>query len=169
MDEQKSLLKLGFKAKQAGNYDEAIKYFMQMVEQGNTDGMAAMGMLYENGEGVEQDLDKAMEWYQKVIDADDADGWWFRGKVLFYQDENEQAIQCFEKSIAGGGSFVRDSEYYLGVMYEGGYGVEQDYTKAVEYYKHAAEKYGICCIQIGNGLPQRRGRGAGLYAEQEMV
>ena len=30
--------------------------------------MAFMGMLYENGEGVEQDTGKAMEWYQNMID-----------------------------------------------------------------------------------------------------
>ena len=106
MEKQKSLLQLGYAAQQAGNNDEAIKYYMQMVEQGNTDGMASMGMLYENGEGVEQDIGKAMEQYQKIIDAGDADGWWFKGKVLFYQDKNEEAVQCFEKSIAGGGLMI---------------------------------------------------------------
>ena len=32
MDEPKSLLQLGYTAQQAGNYDEAMKYYMQMVE-----------------------------------------------------------------------------------------------------------------------------------------
>ena len=44
----------------------------KMAEKGNPKAMMKVGQMYERGDGVKKDLDKAIEMYQKAHDAGDA-------------------------------------------------------------------------------------------------
>ena len=65
MEKYEELMELGGHAEDAGKIKEAIDYYQQAAEAGTTDGLAAIGMLYQNGTGVEQSYDTALVWYQK--------------------------------------------------------------------------------------------------------
>lgn len=69
-----------------------------------------LGLLYEQGEGVEQSLEKAAELFAQAVDS---------GNM----------------SATG----VVEAEYELAVLYEQGSGVEQDLEKAIELYTDAAQ------------------------------
>lgn len=51
------------------DFESAYELLSAPVEAGNSQAMYLMGWLYQNARGVEQDYQKALEWYQKAADA----------------------------------------------------------------------------------------------------
>ena len=61
--------------------------------------MASIGLLYQYGTGVEKSYEFALEWYQKVIDAGDMDGWWLMGNIFNELNDYNKAIECYETAV----------------------------------------------------------------------
>ena len=61
-----SLNDRGAAAYSAGNYSEAVKYFRQAAEMGDSEAQNNLAVCYEFGKGVKKDLGKAYEWYSKA-------------------------------------------------------------------------------------------------------
>ena len=57
-------LKTGFAAEQ--NPAEAVKWLRKAAKQKSPEAFFQLGLCYENGEGVERDLDKSEKWYRKA-------------------------------------------------------------------------------------------------------
>lgn len=53
--------------------EEAVSYFQKAAAVGWVPAENYMGICYALGQGVARDKDKALEWFQKAIDAGDAD------------------------------------------------------------------------------------------------
>ena len=70
-----------------------------------------MGQLYEKGEYVGRDIEKAIAYYKR-------------------------ATECYEKTE---NQAYAPAQYALGVMYENGNGVLQNSAEAVKLYKQAAD------------------------------
>lgn len=47
-----------------GEFKEAIPYLNEAASRGNAKALYSLGYMYENGEGVDKDIDKAKEYYQ---------------------------------------------------------------------------------------------------------
>ncbi len=47
------------------NYTEALKWYTKSAAQGNMQAQCNLGVMYENGEGVEINYEEAKKWYQK--------------------------------------------------------------------------------------------------------
>ena len=92
------------------NFKTARAYFQQAIDAGCLAGYIGMGILYEYGEGVGQDGNKALEFFKKAADAED----WF--------------LRCAARNEIG----------YL--YYHGAKGVEMDYAKALEWVQKAADE-----------------------------
>lgn len=43
-----------------------LQELMQKAQNGDADSQYELGNLYQNGEGVEMDIEKAIEWWQKA-------------------------------------------------------------------------------------------------------
>ena len=56
----------------AQDYAKAREWYEKAADKGDAGAMAALGTLYENGQGVPQDYAKAREWYEKAADKGDA-------------------------------------------------------------------------------------------------
>lgn len=56
----------GFFAAKSKCYKEAVQYYAQAIKLGNTEAMYRLGEMYRSGNGVEQNIDKAMAWYFKT-------------------------------------------------------------------------------------------------------
>ena len=102
--------------------------------------MNDLGNRYYYGDGVNQDYEKAFEWYEKAAKAGSSDamtdlGYMYQTGVGINQDY-KKAIEWYEKAAEAG---EKVALYDLGYMYENGYGVEQDYKKAFDCYEKAAE------------------------------
>ena len=95
--------------------------------------------------GVKKDYDSAEKNYKKAIELNPNDGRNYEDYAIllnYIRKDNEtaeinykKAIEWWEKAAAQGHAY---SQYNIGNMYYGGYGVKQNYKKAKELF-------GIAC------------------------
>lgn len=87
------------------NYDNSIDYYSELAENGNPIAQNAIGRLYAEGLGVNQDLDKAIQWFelaasQGLIQAKSNLG------IAYLATENEdlmsQAPELIEEAASAG-------------------------------------------------------------------
>jgi len=122
---------------------EAIHWYKQAAEQQNAEAMCNLGVLYEAGESVKQDLARAINLYEKsaALGHDKA----YLNLGLCYEqgigvDQNfNTAITKYKEAIKLGNA---EAEGCLGSLYEQGIGVEESNSleKAAELYLSAAQK-----------------------------
>ena len=139
MENSEKFMKLGEQAENAGKFIDAINYYHQAAAVGNTDGMASIGLLYQYGTGVEQSYDTALDWYRKVVEAGDMDGWWLQGNVYQEMEDYAVAAACYEKAAKGNGNCKYPAIFELSKLYYRGDGREQNYERAVQLLNQAAD------------------------------
>ena len=77
------------------------------------------------------------------------------GLRAFQLGENEKAAAIFRQLAAGQN---RDAQFMLGVLHEGGYGVDKNLVEAVSWYLKAAEA-GLASAQYNLGIFYQFGQG----------
>ena len=98
-----------------------------------------MGVLYDTGEGVEQNYTKALALYKRAAAAGSAAGAFNVG--VFYDSgigvttDRQQAAAWYRKAAEKG--FAR-AEYNLALMEEDGVGVPRNRTRAIALFRQAA-------------------------------
>ncbi len=114
------------------NKIESVKYYEKSAELDNELAMFTLGIMYENGEGVEQNYETAKKYFNKITDFSLKN---YIGDIYYYglivQKNYEKAIEWFEKSAELGNEHAM---FTLGIMYETGDGVAKNYEKAVERF-----------------------------------
>ncbi len=91
------LLNLGMLSYDKQDFSKARKYFEKACDLKDSRGCGALGLLYENGEGVEKDLIKAAQFYSKACDLNNGDGCGALGG-LYYNGDGVK--QDFKKAVA---------------------------------------------------------------------
>ncbi len=95
------------------------------------EGCFRLGVMYCDGLGVEQDYAKAEELFIKAFK------WCFKPDIMYYDGLlgfNQDYTKVKELFIKACESGDTSGYYALGVMYSLGIGVEQDCTKAEEFF-----------------------------------
>ena len=120
---------------------ELVKLFESAAEAGNSDAMVDLGLIYSNGSGIGQDIDKARYWYEKAANANNTLGMFALG-VMYDKGQGlpqdyTMARVWYEKAAARSHP---SALYYLGVLYQCGHGVAPDPNKAMELFRAAADK-----------------------------
>lgn len=104
--------------------------------------MYDLGKLYERGRGVNKNISKAVEWFQKAASAGHAYSQARLGVLYF---EGRGVKQNYNKALkllnAAAKKNVSSAYYQLANMFELGTGVKQDLNKSIIWYKKA-EKAG---------------------------
>jgi hypothetical protein len=128
--------------------------------------MYNLGYCFDKGEGVEQNLAKAVEWFTKAAEKGHSSAMSNLGRCFKKGQGVEQnlakAVEWYTKAAEKGHSTAMNN---LGICFHNGVGVEQNSTKAVEWYTKAAEKGDSTAMnyeQPRHLLPEGRGRGAEL-------
>ncbi len=117
---------------------------------------------YENGDGVEQDYEIALEWYKKAADNGNTDAMYSIGCMFAdghgVEQDYAKAMEWYRNAADNGNADAMNS---IGYMYDCGNGVEQDYEKALEWYEKAIDAgnvdsmYNIGSMyEYGNGVEQ---------------
>lgn len=137
------------------NAIKAVSFFEQAVSLGDGDSAIKLGLMYELGDVVEIDYDKALELYLFAIEHGRSDGYYFAGEIYRYKSMFDKAVSFYEKAVVN-----KDYEAALplGWLYEDGIGVEKDYVKAFELYKIAYDN-GVSGSSCNLGKMYFLGRG----------
>lgn len=149
----------GAKAYRSGDFATAIAEFRKLAKQGVPLAQFALGQMYAEGAGVNQDFEGAVNWYKAAAEGGLVQAQYNLG-VAYYSGIGAQrnylrAARWYEKAARQGDA---RSQNNLGYLYESGKGVKRDYATSVEWYRLAAEG-GNMNAQVNLGNAYRVGRG----------
>ena len=100
----------------------------------NARAMIFLSLLYNQGNVVKRNEQKAIEYAQLAIDAKVPQAFGTMGQIYQNQGDNKKAVEWFKKGAAIDDGF---SQGMLGFMFSGGFGVTQDLATAVEWWRKA--------------------------------
>jgi hypothetical protein len=131
--------KKGWDALESANYGTAKTIFETIANHGNPAAQWALGAIYYVGEGVPQDDEQAIHWYEKSANQGYAPaqanlGYMYQ-EGLGVPPDAKRAVELFEKSAKQGWA---PGQYALGTLYQNGEGVPQDDEKAAYWIEKAA-------------------------------
>ena len=120
------------------NYERARAYYEVVADDPYA--QLALGSLYYNGQGVEKDMEKAQELFDAVIAEGCVEGYLGNAMVATDVEDFETAFEYCNKALEGKEQiYIANASNYIGYMYEGGMGVEQDHAKALEWFEKASD------------------------------
>ena len=129
---------------------KAFELFKQAADLGNHDGIKYIAYCYSSGDGVERDVNKALEYYEMYLEKWD-EAWAYEavGNIYFLGEgidkDPVKALEYYEISYKKGNTNSPNLCYRIGQLYEKGEGVKLDIDKAKEYYRLGADKgYANC-------------------------
>jgi len=160
ISEQSSMRqRLGEEAFNRQDYSEAVRYFREMSDLGDSYGQYMLGKCYYSGLGVAKDFKTAFELYSQAAKTKMPVA--INGKGVCYlkgrgtkQDFNK-AAECFREAAEEG---LPIAQANLADCYVYGNGVEQNYAIAKDWYEKAANQgYAPAAFNVGrlyyNGRP----------------
>ncbi len=127
--------KSGMDAHQRGDYATALREWQPLAEQGDALAQYNLGLLYDNGRGVQKDYAQARQWYEKAAAQGHADAQVNLGILYDYgrsiPQDFKKAVYWYRLSAKQGNDLAQRR---LGLMYERGDGVERDIVQAYMWY-----------------------------------
>lgn len=128
------------------DYKEAIKYYTKAFEKGNTYSAWVLGNIFINGyqdtkkeNNISKDITKAIEWYEKGIDANNTDCLCALAYIVFSEDSIvaeyhnvNKGIELLNSAVTHGSAEAMNQ---LGLCYRFGEFVNKDDEKAKKLFK----------------------------------
>ena len=123
------------KAKSDKYYQKAFKVFNQKT---NNDGEACyeVGKMYKNGLGIDQDEEKAKEFFKQGALKNDKNASYEYGLICKSDLEYPDAFKYFKLSAEKGNCMAM---FELAKLYEEGLGTDTNRSKAIEWYRKSTE------------------------------
>jgi hypothetical protein len=119
--------------------DRVINFFRDSANEKDKFGQYNLGLVYQNGIGVDQSDTEAFQWYQKAADQGYTPAQYRLGtmyvKGLGTRQNNKKAAKWLRTAADKG---FTEAQYDLGLMYERGQGVAQDSIWAYTWLSLAA-------------------------------
>lgn len=118
---------------------KAFEWFLIAAKQDHTEACYYVGLYYQNGMGVKQDIKQAVIWYEKAALKKDKDALYHLAMILIRQPEKnfELIARLLEQAAS---QDHPNAQYNLAVMYQKGDGVKQSNQKALFWYEKAADQ-----------------------------
>lgn len=129
---------------------KAFEWFMVAARQGHAEAAYYVGYYYQYGKGVPQNLDEAVNWYQKAALEKDKDALYHLALILLQNDKPDfkNASTLLGEAAKQGHP---NAQYNLAVMYQKGDGVDRSDQKALYWYEKSAEA-GLAIAQYNLGM-----------------
>ena len=155
--------------------DLALKFLKQAAEGGVAQAAHRIAVMYDQGQCyVDQDLDKAVQWYQRAADMGYAESQFQLAGILMMEDSKyydaSRAIKYLSAAADGG---QVEAQHQLGMAYAfGSNGVRRSVPKARKYleasckggYDQAMVDYANLCFE-GQALPRDMATAAKWFVE----
>lgn len=134
----KSQMKMGLRCDEAGQYAEAVEWYMKAAEQGLSEAQNNLGVMYKDGVGVARDYAEAVRWFmlaarQGNVLAQSNLGWMYqagRGVTQNYDSARHWYMQAALRGHAA-------AQNNLGTMYRDGLGLKVDSDSARFWFEKA--------------------------------
>ena len=88
------------------NYEKALFYYRKAVELGSSTAETNIGLMYQNGQGVQQDYGEAYHWYRKAAKHGNTDGQYHLGYMYQFgygvKQSNKNAIKWYKEASEQG-------------------------------------------------------------------
>jgi len=131
----------------AGEFDEAITLLRPLVRQENKEAAFLLGRMYEQGDGIDKDLDEAKRLY-RIAAEHGHDGAQQRLDIFDARGADQSVVIEWYLPAAHEGD--TEAQYNLGFMYETGWGVPVNEPEAVKWYLEASEmQHDIAQLRLG--------------------
>lgn len=115
-----------------------IEALQQSARGGDAYAQLNLGAAYDNGIGVERDIDQALHWYQKSAEQGVPEAQFNLAHLLVAEELSAvSAAEWMHKAAAQG---MTDAEYLMGVIYAEGIGVEMNRDEARRWLQKAVAK-----------------------------
>ncbi|MEM7252946.1 MAG: peptidoglycan-binding protein [Pseudomonadota bacterium] len=131
----------GFRAWERGKHDEALGHFRAAAGRGDPRAQDHLGMMYEDGDGVERSDEMAVSWYRQAAEHGYAPaqfnlGRMYRnGKGVIASDG--QAMAWYRRAAQQG---LAVAQFFLGLMYDAGKGAAPNPQQAYMWFNLAARQ-----------------------------
>ena len=131
----------GVRAYEAGDYATAYAEWLPIAERNDVAAMRNIGHLYRWGQGVEPDMQKALDWYRRAAELGFSRAQANLAAIYLQGEEGipvnyDEAYKWFTAAAIQGHAVA---QYNLGLMYELGLAVERSEPKALGWYNLAAK------------------------------
>ena len=150
---------IGVRAYQASDYQRAAQIFIDLAKSGHKDAQFYIAVMYDAGNGVEEDHIQSAMWYQKAAENGHNEAQYNLAVAYATGDgmpkNIRKAIYWMKKSALGGNI---DSQYNLGLIYILGQGVKTNPEEGIQWWRLAA-KNGDVIAQYNLGMMYLQGRG----------
>ncbi len=124
-----------------------FKIFVSLANLGSVEAIAMLGECYVDGIGVEEDVEKAIYYYDKAIVLGSANALFYKAQLYYIgigvEVDHDKAFHLLSKAVLGG---CIDATYYLGECHMCGYGTAKDIDKAVMYFLMAPDNDRALCM-----------------------
>ncbi|HTK84184.1 MAG TPA: hypothetical protein VL625_03775 [Patescibacteria group bacterium] len=135
-------------------------YWIKAADNGNTDARNRLGILYSMMNDDQAQNYPAADWYKRAVEQGKLDRP-VKISNLYHGTEHPQDDAEIVKLATGyAEKGVPEAQYVLGVAYEAGQGVQQDYEMAENWYRKAASQnnrnaeYALGKLYVnGHGMP----------------
>ncbi len=119
-----------------GDFAEAARWYKKAADQEQPDALTRLGELCEDGDGVPQDTQKAMDYFAHAARLGNDNAQTDLGEIYAnVLNDNAQAARYFAMAADAGNP---QAQYHLGLLLLGEEGVTRDVTRAWMYLSLAA-------------------------------
>ena len=138
------------------DFSTALRKYKSAAAQGNVNAQAALGAMYNGGQGVGQDSAEAMRWYKLAAAQGSAKAQFNLGLKHFsgigvVQDYAE-TLRLWLLAAAQGDA---DAQGGLGLMYNQEVGVVQDFVRAHMWYNLAGANGNSAAIKLRDNVAKQ--------------
>tara|TARA_B100001093_G_scaffold91781_2_gene83909 strand:- start:765 stop:1763 length:999 start_codon:yes stop_codon:yes gene_type:complete len=133
--------------RERGQLNEAVRLWEEAAEEDNLNAQFNLGSLYYYGYFLEENHNKAAEWFTKASECGHCASQHYLG-CMYYMGQGvirdfKKAIYWISKSTQNANvwehsNIIKENSIILGRMYYHGYGVRVNYKKAFELYERRA-------------------------------
>ena len=121
------------------NSDPDFSGTLKAAKQGKAEAQYNLGLMYDNGQGVNKDYTKAVYWFSKAAEQGRADAQYILG-LMYYEGQGvnkdyTKAVYWHTKAAEQG---YAEAQLILGLMYLNGVGVAKDMVLAYTWLNLAA-------------------------------
>lgn len=156
---QSNRFEAGIAAMNRGRFAVAYRSWLPLAEAGIPEAQLNLGLLYQNGQGVDIDLEKALHWFEEAASSGLGEAHFNLGMLYFEGSgvEQDYTVSMREFQSASTQGLARGSLMMGKMLYEG-LGVEQDKFVATELFLDAA-KSGLAEAQFAYAVAAQTGDG----------